>query len=65
LAATTPTSPRQVDRVRMALCGAAIVFVRTLDAGSPDPGELGYRIERLRSMAANYLAALGATGEPD
>jgi hypothetical protein len=63
LAATTPASPRQIDDVRMALCGAAVVFVRTLDASSPDPGELGLHIERLRSAAANYLGAFQAREE--
>ena len=52
------TTHASIDDLRMALCGEAVVFVRALDAGNPDPGELGLGIERLRSAAANYLGAL-------
>jgi hypothetical protein len=51
------TTDRSAETARLAVCGAAVTLIKTLDAHAPAP-ELGYRIERLRSRVLDYLAAV-------
>lgn len=53
------TTEAQRELSQLAVAGAAVRFIRALDAHNPEPGELGVGIERLRSAVATYQAALG------